>query len=134
MLHRFFQTHPRALTTAGFCLLLALLSAWLRSPESRFGTSLVRASYDWSQILVAEAGFSNAPAVIIYLDLDSYFREKQNPAEPWNRALHASLVRRLTAAGAKAVVFDIIFGEPGADAAADSEFTEALRANGPARS
>ena len=130
MLHRFFQTHPRALTTAGFCLLLALLSAWLRSPESRFGTSLVRASYDWSQILVAEDGFSNAPAVIVYLDLDSYFREKQNPAEPWSRALHASLVRRLTAAGAKAVVFDIIFGAAGTNAAADQAFAEALRANG----
>jgi two-component system, cell cycle sensor histidine kinase and response regulator CckA len=68
--------------------------------------------------------------VIVYLDLDSYLREKQNPAEPWSRALHARLLRRLTAAGAKAVVFDIIFDEPGADEAADREFTEALRANG----
>ncbi len=44
--------------------------------------------------------------------------------------MHAKLLHRLTAAGAKAVVFDIIFDEAGADAAADREFTEALRANG----
>ena len=130
MLRQLFKKYPRALTTAGCSLLLALVGGWLLSPGSRVGTSLVRASYDWSQTLVAETVFSNAPVVIVYLDLDSYLREKQNPNEPWNRALHAQLLRRLTAAGAKEVVFDIIFGEPGSDGAADSEFTEALRANG----
>jgi len=130
VLRRLIQTRPRTLTTAGFALLLALLSVWLLSPASRVGTALVRASYDWSQTLISETVFSNAPVVIVYLDLDSYLREKQNPAEPWNRALHARLVRRLTAAGARAVVFDIIFGETDGDSSADQEFSEALRANG----
>ena len=103
---------------------------WLRSPASSLGTALVHASYDRSQALLAQTGFTNAPAVIVYLDRDSYQRERQNPNEPWNRTLHAQLIRRLTAAGAKAVVFDIIFDEAGADASADSAFTEALRANG----
>ena len=115
---------------AAFAVLLAVLSLWLLSPASRSGTVLARASYDWSQALLPETNFSNCPVVIVYLDLDSYFREKQNPAEPWSRALHAQLLRRLTAAGAKAVVFDIIFAEPGADPSANREFTEALRANG----
>ncbi len=130
MLRRFFQNHPRALATGGGALLLALLSGWLLSPASRTGTTLVRASYDRSQNLLPETGCSNAPVVIVYLDLDSYLREKQNPAEPWNRALHAQLLRRLTAAGARAVVFDIIFGEAGANAAAANEFAEALQTNG----
>ncbi|HWY30081.1 MAG TPA: CHASE2 domain-containing protein, partial [Candidatus Acidoferrum sp.] len=109
--------------------LLLILSAWLLSPGSRTGASLVRASYDWSQAAQTAEGFSNSPVAIVYLDLDSYLREKQNPAQPWNRALHAQLLRRLTAAGAKAVVFDIIFGDPG-DPAEDHELTKAMRANG----
>jgi len=130
VLRRFIQTHPRAPAAASLGILLAALSAWLLSPGSRSGTSLVRASYDWSQALISETAISNAPVVIVYLDLDSYLRERQNPTEPWSRALHARLLRRLTAAGSKAVVFDIIFSAPGADAAADREFTEAMRANG----
>ena len=108
--------------------LLLLLNAWLLAPDSRTGASLVRSSYDWSQAAQAADCFSNSPVVIVYLDLDSYLREKQNPAQPWSRALHAQLLRRLTAAGAKAVVFDIIFGEPG-DPTEDRELTEAMRAN-----
>jgi PAS domain S-box-containing protein len=109
--------------------LLLILSAWLLSPGSRTGALLVRGSYDWSQAAQTADGFSNSPVAIVYLDLDSYLREKQNPAQPWSRALHAQLLRRLTAAGAKAVVFDIIFGEPG-DPTEDHELTEAMRANG----
>ena len=109
---------------------MAMWSAWLLSPASRLGTALVRASYDWSQSLVSETALSNLPVAIVYLDLDSYLRERQNPVEPWNRALHAKLLHRLTSAKARAVVFDIIFDEAGADAAADLEFADALRANG----
>ena len=130
MLRRLFQTHPRALATASVAIVLGLVSAWLLSPESRVGTSLVRASYNWSQAWVSETSLSNSPVVIVYLDLDSYLRETQNPAEPWSRALHARLLNRLTAAGAKAVVFDIIFDRADAGVAADREFAGALRTNG----
>jgi len=108
---------------------LWIWSAWLLSPASRTGASLVRASYDWSQTAGTAGVFSNAPVVIVYLDLDSYLRERQNPAQPWSRTLHAQLLHRLTAAGAQAVVFDIIFGEPG-DPASDQEFARAMRENG----
>jgi two-component system, cell cycle sensor histidine kinase and response regulator CckA len=130
VLRRFFQNHPRALATAGVAILLAVFSVWSLSPLSRAGTWLARASYDWSQILASEISLTNPPVVIVYLDRDSYRRERQNPNEPWSRALHARLLRRLTAAGAKAVVFDIIFDEPGADSSVDQEFAEAMRANG----
>jgi len=114
---------------AGLVVALVLLSGWLLLPDFRPGAALVRASYDWSQSFGTPDALSNSPVVIVYLDLDSHLREKQNPAEPWSRALHARLVRRLTEAGAKAVVFDIIFDGPGADATADREFVEAMRAN-----
>lgn len=130
MLSRFVQTRSRVLATAGCMLLLVVASVWLLSPGSRAGTALVRASYDESQSWLSETSLSNPPVVIVYLDLDSYLRERQNPAEPWSRSLHARLLRRLTAAGARAVVFDIIFSDPGPDPAADREFADALRANG----
>ncbi len=129
-LRRLAGSQPRLLPAAALAGLLAVMSVWLLSRSSRLGTALLHSSYDWSQTMIAQPAFSNAPVVIVYLDLDSYLREKQNPAEPWSRELHARLLRRLTAAGARAVVFDIIFDEPGADAKADQDFAEALRANG----
>jgi PAS domain S-box-containing protein len=68
--------------------------------------------------------------VIVYLDLNSYLVQHQDPAHPWPRELHAKLVRRLKAAGAHAVVFDIVFTGPGPDPAADETFANALHENG----
>lgn len=131
MLQRLSQSHPRAfVTAAAVAVVIGAFSVRLLSPESRVGTSLTRSSYDWSQTLLPETSLSNSPVVIVYLDLASYVREKQNPAEPWSRALHAKLLDRLTAAHAKAVVFDIIFDEATADSAADQAFAAAMRANG----
>src|SRR3712207_2925658 len=45
---------------------------------------------------------------------------------PWSRALHASLVERLRAAGAKVIAFDIIFSEPSTEDA-DRRFAAVLR-------
>ena len=120
----------RALAIAGVAIIVGLVSVWLLSSGSRVGTSLVRSSYDWSQELLPESSLSNSPVVIVYLDLDSYLAEKQNPVEPWSRALHGQLLNRLTAAGAKVVVFDIIFDEANTNSPADQEFAAALLANG----
>ena len=46
---------------------------------------------------------------------------------PWPRRRHAELVRQLTAAGADAVVFDVLFPEPSAD---DLALADALRNHG----
>ena len=93
----------------------------------------VRASYDGLyQFATAPAAAADAglPVVLVYLDRDSYLREGQNPDAAWSRRLHAKLLQRLTAAGARVVVFDVVFDGPGADPAADREFAEAIRANG----
>jgi len=115
---------------AAVAILIALFSTWLLSPASRLGTSLANSSYDWSQELLPETSLTNSPVVIVYIDLDSYRVEKQNPVEPWSRALHAQLIDRLTAAGAKAVVFDIIFDEAITNSEANRQFAAAMRDNG----
>ena len=126
MFRQITQKYPRLLPAAIIAGLLLLLSTWLLAFNSR----LVTASYDLSQAALAPVDLSNAPIAIVYLDFDSFLREKQNPAQPWSRSLHAQLLNRLTAAGARAVVFDIIFDGPGEDAGADQDFIQAIRANG----
>jgi PAS domain S-box-containing protein len=106
--------------------MLLLVGAWLLATNSR----LVNASYDSSQAWTARGDISNPQVAIVYLDVDSYLREKQSPTGRWNRGLHAQLLRRLTKAGARAVVFDIIFDGPGEDPRADEEFVNAIRDNG----
>ncbi|HEY0456018.1 MAG TPA: CHASE2 domain-containing protein, partial [Verrucomicrobiae bacterium] len=79
---------------------------------------------------VRSEALQNSPVAIIYLDLNSFAELKQNPTLSWPRELHAKLLQKLSAAGARAVVFDIVFSQAGPNAAADAAFTEALRANG----
>lgn len=69
-------------------------------------------------------------AVIVYLDEDSHKELDQKFNQAWDRQLHARLVEQLTAAGAKAVVFDIVFSDPGPDSAADVRFAAAIKAHG----
>ena len=50
---------------------------------------------------------------------------------PWSRRIHAELIRKLDAAGAKAIALDVAFAEPDAtDPAADAELATALTNNG----
>ncbi|SOB79361.1 diguanylate phosphodiesterase [Sphingomonas guangdongensis] len=49
---------------------------------------------------------------------------------PWSRARHADLLRRVNAAGANRVFFDIFFHAPGHDRAGDRRFAEALKQAG----
>lgn len=113
-------------------IVLAVVGLRWLSPASALGSWLVRNSYDALFGLSPGAirDVSEAPVVIVYLDLESYRRLGQDPARPLDRRLHERLVERLTAAGARAVVFDIVFGNPSPDAEADKAFAQALRANG----
>lgn len=108
----------------------ALLGLALLKPTGIFGDTLLRASYDTLHRFSGETTLGRSPVVIVYLDLQSYLQQNQDPAQPWPRDLHARLVRSLTAASARAVVFDIIFSAAGPTAAADDALAAAVRENG----
>lgn len=115
--------------------LAALLGAFLAVATGfclhtfRFGNGLANASYDL--LLVARGDTKADEAVIVYLDESSHQKLNQPLNAPWDRALHAKLIDRLTAAGAKAVVFDIVFSDPNPDKAqADQLLADAMRRSG----
>ena len=78
------------------------------------GTGLTSASYDLPfRLLDTTNTYHTLPheAVVVYLDDSSHEHLNQNYLKPWNRAYYAKLVKRCTAEGAKAVVFDIMFSD-----------------------
>jgi CHASE2 domain-containing sensor protein len=94
-----------------------------------FGDGLINASYDL--LLVARGDIKADEAVIVYLDEVSFQKLHQPLNAPWDRALHAKLIDRLTAAGAKAIVFDIVFSDANPDkAAADQLLADAIHRSG----
>ncbi len=126
------ETHGRWRFALVSAAVLAVLGLWLVLPTGSQEGLLTRASYDASFLLDSGArGATGAsPVVLVYLDLDSHLRERHSPSEPWPRGLHAQLVERLTAAGARAVVFDIVFSGAGPDPEADRAFATAIQRNG----
>lgn len=118
------RAHARWLERTGLALALVLLAlalsqtGWLNRWDLLF--------YDWQ----LSAG-SRAPAediIIVAIDEQSL---RTLGRWPWPRHVHAELVRKLAAAGAKAVALDIIFAEPDRDdPTADQELAAALADHG----
>lgn len=106
------------------------------------GQGLINASYDLP--LAYHAPRPPEDVVVVYVDEESREQLKQPWKLPWDRSLHARLLERLTADGARAVAFDFIFSKeinperPGdvpsswvpADPQADAKFAAAIRAHG----
>ena len=129
---RAWQIRGQAVVSLVLVGVLALLGLGLRRSDWQPGAAVLRASYDALHSLhgVDFPATDHSPVVIVYLDLPSYTERNLDPAKPWPRALHAELLQRLRAAGARAAVFDIVFSDPGPDAAADRAMADALRENG----
>jgi adenylate cyclase len=71
-----------------------------------------------------------AAAVVVGLDPDSAERlDLPERISAWPRTVHARLIERLAAAGASAIVFDVVFGQP-RTAAEDRALTQAVAAAG----
>lgn len=97
--------------------------------EFRFGTGLVRSSYDLLHVWRGDKPVSEA--VMVYMDEASHFKLGQPQNAAWDRSLHARLLDRLTAAGARAVVFDVVFSDPNSNnPAADERLAAAMKNNG----
>lgn len=121
-------TISRSLVAAVFGGLLACgLGVLLHSYT--VGRGLIDHSYELQ--LVARGDVRAQEAVIVYLDETSHKALGQPLNAPWDRTLHARLIHRLTAAGAKAIVFDIIFGDPDArNPIADVQMAQAIKDSG----
>jgi PAS domain S-box-containing protein len=116
----------------GLGLICALAGAWGLTPSSVVGTSMVRASYDSLYSLFFSFVGPVVPdeAVIIYIDVESHHQLGVDQTQPWPRELHAALLDRLVEAGARAVVFDVVFGESGRDPRADGMLAAAMDRQG----
>lgn len=95
----------------------------------KFGSKLRHASYDCLFALRPTVSITNA--FVVYLDEQSHFELKQPLNAAWNRELHARLIDRLTRAGARAIIFDIVFLDSGnGETAADRALINAAKASG----
>jgi adenylate cyclase len=88
---------------------------------------LARLSYDLPFLLRGHADVSGA--CLVYVD-EASARTLGQRGEFWDRRLHAQLLRRLKAAGARAVVFDIVFSDPWPEVGVDEEFADAIARHG----
>ena len=91
------------------------------------GDSLVAKSYDlpfqFRPILYPQE------AVMVYLDDSSYEELHQKYTEAWDRTFFTRLLKRLTAEGARGVVFDVVFSDL-RETNSDEQFADAIRDNG----
>src|SRR6266550_7839418 len=91
-------------------------------------TPLERWSYDLPYLLGPQVSITNV--AIVYMDDLTHALRKQSYDGPWDRSLHAQLVNVLTKCGAKAIAFDVLFDDPGTNAAASAELASAILAHG----
>ena len=92
------------------------------------GGGITRSSFDLPFALRADLTATNV--AIVYMDEASHTELHQPTTAPWDRSLHAKLVEQLTAQGAKAIVFDILFTDPSASQSADDAFARAIKKSG----
>src|SRR5688572_16343570 len=113
---------------AGLCIGAIAAAVGFLLVHFSFGNGLKFASYDLLFALRPVA--KPTEALIIYMDEDAHTALNQSLTQPWDRNLHAQLLDRLTAAGAKAVVFDIHFSGEGSDRQATTNLARAIKTNG----
>lgn len=90
-----------------------------------FSTVISAKSYDF---LFVRPPLTNVNEVLmVYMDESSYKPLGQEFGKLWDRRLHARLLRKLKALGAKGVVFDVVFSDPSADPSVDQDFAKAMK-------
>jgi adenylate cyclase len=65
------------------------------------------------------------PPELLIVGIDEHSFQEMRRAWPWPRRFHAELIRRLKAAGARLIVFDVLFADP-TDPEDDRLFSEAI--------
>jgi CHASE2 domain-containing sensor protein len=113
--HRFL----RPVIGAGLTVFCGVL-LWGTTP----GAFWVNASYDY--LFRFGARSVTNPVVLIQMDNHSYEICKQKRGSPWDRSIHAELLNQLARDGARLVVFDALFLDPG-DPVKDDTLLRALK-------
>ncbi len=72
---------------------------------------------------------SSPPPEILIVGIDEHSFQDLKKAWPWPRSYHAKIIRKLKAAGARLIVFDVLFAEPN-NAEDDQSLTTAIREAG----
>ncbi|MCB1777518.1 MAG: CHASE2 domain-containing protein, partial [Candidatus Competibacteraceae bacterium] len=119
-MNRWLRSHGSGFARTGLALALAALAIGLSQTGwlSRWDWLL----YDWS--LSVQSRTPAKDIVIVAIDEQSL---RNLGRWPWSRQIHAELIRKLTAAGAKGVALDIVFAEPDLiNPAADDDLASAL--------
>lgn len=95
-----------------------------------FGGTLARLSYDVP--FAFRSGRSGVPEelVVVYVDSRVKANLQQPKDQPLDRKYYALLLKTLKRDGARLVLFDFIFDEPGKDPLADQEFADAIKEHG----
>ena len=124
------------LTRYGLGAILALAAGFAVLFSTTFGAKIINLSYDLPFIncglpFLKTEHSKPTELVMVWQDEDAYTQLDQPHNASWDRAVYAHLLDRLTAEGARAVVFDILFTEPNpAKPDGDAEFARAIKANG----
>jgi diguanylate cyclase (GGDEF)-like protein/PAS domain S-box-containing protein len=105
------QYRPHILV--GIALAIVLLTGW----HATFRNTLTDVRFNW------QPRTASGDVVVVAIDAPSI---EKIGVWPWPRRLHAELLRRLQAAGARDIAFDVDFSAP-SDPASDQAFVEALQ-------
>ena len=106
-------------------VLAALLGLLLLATPA--GDRLTALSYDL--LFAFRPDLPADDVVLVVMDEDSHRILGQPGSAPWDRSLHARLIERLTALGARAIAFDVLFlGER--DSASDLHLARAAKESG----
>ncbi len=92
--------------------------------QMNLGERWVNLSYDY----LFRFDFSSVTnnVVLILMDQDAHVKLHQDRREPWDRGVHADLLKRLAADNCPLIVFDSFFGVP-REALKDEKLAEAMR-------
>jgi adenylate cyclase len=91
-------------------------------------SGLERLSYDLPYLV--QSNVATPEICLVTIDEGSAVALQQPLNAPWDRTLHAELLRALTKAGARAVMFDLSFDAPSPKPGADEELAAAMKENG----
>ena len=97
--------------------------------DFKAGSALQDWSYDL--LIVSRGDISVDGAVGVFIDERTYHELKQPMTATLDRIFHARLIERLTTAGAKAIVFDIVFSDPNTNnPSSDQSMADAMGKSG----